>query len=229
MKRILLMTAVLAIVGVSAIQANAATINKKNKLSYSMGYETGRVFRGHGVNINAKVFSSGMQDGLKGNPTKMTKKQIQQTLAAYQKQTLEKLQKKIKKAAKKNRQAAQKFLAANKNKSGVVTTKSGLQYKVIKKGTGSRPSKNSTVTVNYEGKLVNGKVFDSSYRRGRPATFSLKGVIKGWQEVIPMMKAGSTWMIYLPPKLAYGSRGAPGMIGPNEVLIFKVNLISVKK
>lgn len=121
------------------------------------------------------------------------------------------------------------FLSANKNKAGVVTTASGLQYEVIETGKGKKPTITDSVTVDYEGKLINGKVFDSSYQRGQPATFPLNQVIAGWQEAIPMMNEGSTWMLYIPAKLAYGEEGAGGVIGPNEALIFKVHLISVNK
>lgn len=121
------------------------------------------------------------------------------------------------------------FLSANKNKSGVVTTASGLQYEVLEAGKGPKPQKTDTVTVDYEGKLINGKVFDSSYERGQPASFPLDQVIVGWQEAIPMMNEGSTWMLYIPAKLAYGDSGAGGVIGPNETLVFKVHLIKINK
>jgi len=127
----------------------------------------------------------------------------------------------------KNLQTGEAFLAKNKNKKGVVSLPSGLQYKILKKGTGPKPSTTSVVTVNYEGKLINGTVFDSSYRRGQPTTFPLNNVIPGWQQALQLMKVGSTWKIFVPPQLAYGSRGAGSAIGPNETLIFKVNLIKI--
>lgn len=120
------------------------------------------------------------------------------------------------------------FLMANKNKKGVITLPSGLQYEVIVEGKGKKPSLTDTVTVDYEGKLVNGKVFDSSYQRGQPASFPVNGVIPGWTEALQLMNTGSTWMLYIPPTLAYGQAGAGGLIGPNETLIFKVHLINVK-
>jgi FKBP-type peptidyl-prolyl cis-trans isomerase FklB len=121
------------------------------------------------------------------------------------------------------------FLAANKHKHGVVTLPDGLQYKIIKQGTGDKPTINDTVTVNYEGTLVGGKVFDSSYKRGTPATFPVNGVIPGWTESLQLMPVGSTWMLYIPANLAYGDAGAPPAIGPNEVLIFKVELLNIQK
>lgn len=130
-------------------------------------------------------------------------------------------------AAEKNLQAGEKFLAENKTKPGVKSLADGLQYKIIKAGSGKKPSVNDTVTVNYEGKLISGQVFDSSYKRGQPTTFPLTNVIPGWQEALQQMPVGSTWEIFVPPQLAYGSRGAGNAIGPNETLIFKVQLIKI--
>ncbi len=120
-----------------------------------------------------------------------------------------------------------RFLDENKARAGVKVTKSGLQYEVVKEGTGKSPAATDTVTVNYEGKLLNGTVFDSSYRRGQPIQFPLNRVIPGWTEGVQLMKTGATYLFYIPSKLAYGPQGAPGAIGPNECLIFKVELISI--
>lgn len=128
-----------------------------------------------------------------------------------------------------NQSKGETFLTDNKSKPGVVALPSGLQYKVIKQGTGETPSANDTVTVNYAGKLINGKEFDSSYKRGQPATFPVNGVIPGWTEALQLMKVGSVWELYIPANLAYGSHGAGSDIGPNETLIFKVELLGVKK
>lgn len=125
--------------------------------------------------------------------------------------------------------AGEAFLSTNKAKPGVVTLPDGLQYKIITEGKGEKPTINDVVTVNYAGKLINGKEFDSSYKRGEPATFPVSGVIPGWTEALQLMPAGSTWELYIPASLAYGEQGAPPSIGPNETLIFKVQLISVKK
>lgn len=121
-----------------------------------------------------------------------------------------------------------KFMEANKQKPGVVTLHSGLQYEILEQGQGKKPGKQDVVTVDYEGKLLNGKVFDSSYQRGEPISFPVMGVIAGWQEALQLMPVGSTWMLYIPSNLAYGKTGAGGLIGPNEDLIFKVHLISIK-
>lgn len=130
--------------------------------------------------------------------------------------------------ADKNQADGQKFLAENKTKPGVVTLPDGLQYKIIDAGTGPKPSSTSTVTVDYEGSLIDGTVFDSSYKRGQPISFPVNGVIKGWQEALPLMNTGATWMLYIPAELAYGAAGAGDVIGPNSTLIFKVHLISVQ-
>ena len=128
-----------------------------------------------------------------------------------------------------NKQKGEAFLAANKRKPGVVTLPNGLQYKVLVAGNGKRPTKSDIVTVNYAGTLIDGTEFDSSYKRGQPATFPVAGVIPGWTEALQLMKEGSTWELYIPASLAYGEMGAPPAIGPNETLIFKVELISVGK
>jgi FKBP-type peptidyl-prolyl cis-trans isomerase FklB len=129
----------------------------------------------------------------------------------------------------KNKTAGDAFLAANKNKPGVVTLPDGLQYKIIKAGNGPKPTANDTVTVNYAGTLINGTEFDSSYKRGQPATFPVNGVIAGWTEALQLMPVGSTWELYIPSELAYGQNGAPPVIGPNETLIFKVELLGINK
>ena len=127
------------------------------------------------------------------------------------------------------KQAGEAFLMANKTKPGVVTLKDGLQYKIITPGNGASPTAADTVTVNYAGTLIDGTEFDSSYKRGEPATFPVSGVIPGWTEALQLMKPGATWMLYIPADLAYGDQGAPPSIGPNETLIFKVELLNVKK
>jgi FKBP-type peptidyl-prolyl cis-trans isomerase FklB len=128
-----------------------------------------------------------------------------------------------------NQMSGDAFLSANKKKQGVVTLNDGLQYKILKQGTGDMPTDSDVVTVNYKGTLVNGQEFDSSYKRGEPATFPVAGVIPGWTEALKLMKVGSKWELYIPASLAYGEQGAPPAIGPNETLIFEVELLGVKK
>lgn len=200
----------------------------QDKLSYSMGVATGKAFKMHGLTINPKAFALGLQHGLTGAKTLMSPQDISNTLSNFQKKTSDKVNQTAQPSGAQNAQEGAAFLAANKSKPGVVTLPSGLQYKIVKAGTGAKPTVNDTVTVDYQGQLINGKVFDSSYKRGVPATFPLQDVIAGWTEGLQLMKTGGTWMFYIPAKLAYGERGAPGAIPPNATLIFKVHLISTK-
>ena len=203
--------------------------NQTDKLSYAIGVQTGKAFKTHNIKINPQAFSAGLEDATAGKSYQVSQTEMSKVLMAFRKESMEKLQAQVQQMATDNAKKGAAFLAANKNQSGVTTTSSGLQYKILKKGTGQSPTLNDTVTVNYQGSLISGKVFDSSYKRGKPVTFPVNGVIKGWQEALTMMKPGAVWMLYIPAKLAYGSQGAPGAIGPNETLIFKVQLISVKK
>lgn len=216
------------LVGVSAYAATTLS-TEQDKLSYSMGVMTGKAFKEHQIQVNAQAFSAGLNDGYTGNKTLLTDTEMHQLLANFQQQAMVKMQEKMKQAAAENAQKGQAFLAENKSKPDVKTTADGLQYKVIKPGNGESPAATDTVTVNYEGRLLDGKVFDSSYQRGKPITFPVNGVIKGWQEALQLMKPGAEWELYIPAELAYGTQGAPGVIGPNETLIFKVSLISVQK
>ncbi len=198
------------------------------KLGYSIGLTTGRAYRSHSVNFNVDAYIAGFKDGYQGQPQKLTNAQIQKTLSDYSKKSIAKLQAQMAKQAKVNAAAGTAFLKKNKSMPDVKTLASGLQYKIITPGKGKSPTTKDSVTVNYEGRLLNGKVFDSSYKRGKPVTFPIGNVIKGWQQALVLMKPGATWEIYVPSDLAYGQRGAPQVIGPNETLIFKINLISVK-
>jgi len=218
----------MAVAGI-AFSANATSLKtQQDKLSYAMGAETGKAFKMHNIAVNVNAYMAGLQDASQGKKLQMSDQQIQTVLTQFQKKAIKKMQSKLTEEGMKNQQLGAAFLATNKTKPGVVTTPSGLQYKIVKQGHGPKPSKNAIVTVDYEGKLINGQVFDSSYKRGRPATFPVTGVIQGWQEALQMMHRGATWMVYIPPKLAYGAQGVPGGIGPNETLIFKVHLISIK-
>lgn len=211
--------------------AVAATSIKSNqdKLSYAMGYETGKAFKSHDISVKPTVYALGLQDGLTGARPQLSEKQIRTVLTNFQKESVAKIAKQMKAMADENKKAGDAFLEKNKAKPGVQTLQSGLQYKVIKAGKGPVPTENDVVVVNYEGKLLSGKVFDSSYKRGKPVTLPVRGVIKGWQQALTMMKTGATWELYIPSDLAYGTTGAPGVIGPNDTLIFKVQLLRIKK
>ena len=214
---------------VASTLATAQSHSDKDNLSYAMGYRTGQALKAQSIDINTKQFSQGLTAGVTGAKPAVSDADMQQSLMNMQKKMGEKMQQQYAAEAGQNEKAGAEFLAKNAKEAGVVTTASGLQYKIINAGSGESPAATDTVTVNYEGKLINGTVFDSSYKRGQPATFKVNQVIKGWQEALQLMKPGATWMLYIPSNLAYGKMGAPGAIGPNETLVFKVDLISVKK
>jgi FKBP-type peptidyl-prolyl cis-trans isomerase FklB len=197
--------------------------DQKDKVSYSLGLNIGFNLGRQNISINPDVLTAGIKDAIAGKP-QLTTDQVKETMAAFEKDMTEKQ----KVAGEKNAAEGTKFLEENKKKEGVKTTADGLQYKSIKEGTGAQPKGNDTVTVNYRGTLINGTEFDSSYKRGQPATFPLNGVIKGWTEGLQLMKAGSKYQLFIPPNLAYGDRAVGPDISANSTLIFDVELIGVK-
>lgn len=209
--------------------SNSALPTETDRLSYALGVETGKSFKAHNITLSPNVFAQGLQDALNGNKTLMTNDEITQTLKSFQHSSATKLQAQMKQSGQKNQQFGNAFLDANKERPGVVTTRSGLQYKIITPAAGAKPTLSDVVSVDYEGRLLDGKIFDSSYERGTPATFPVNAVIPGWQEALQLMPMGSTWELYIPANLAYGEEGAQGVIGPNETLIFKVHLIKIQK
>lgn len=210
--------------------AEPAKMTTEQQLSYALGVQATKSFQSHGIHIDIKSYMQGMTDKQNNSPLKMTDAQIIQTISNLQKQQTEKAQQQRQSLAKTNLAASEAYLEENAARPGVKTLDSGIQYQVITKGNGPKPSISDTVTVDYEGKLIDGTVFDSSYKRGEPATFPLNGVILGWQKALTQMPVGSTWIIFIPPALAYGDQGTPdGLIGPNQALTFKVNLIKIDK
>ena len=199
----------------------------KDKLSYIIGVQIGNDLKSQSVDVDPVLVNKGMQDSIAGNKLLISDQEAKDIIAAYQKERAGKMAEEKKKLGEKNKQEGTAFLAANKKKEGVKTLPSGLQYKVIKEGTGKTPKATDTVVTQYKGTLINGTEFDSSYRRNEPATFPVNGVIRGWTEALQLMKEGSKWEIVVPPELAYGEQGA-GPIGPNATLIFEVELVSVK-
>ena len=197
--------------------------DSKDKVSYSIGLNIGFNLKKQNVSINPDTFVLGLKDALAGKP-QMTDEQVKETMTAFEKEMIDKQ----KAAGVKNGAEGEKFLAENKKKEGVKTTASGLQYKVVKEGTGAQPKEKDTVMANYRGTLIDGTEFDSSYKRGQPATFPVSGVIKGWTEALQMMKVGSKYQLFIPAKLAYGERAIGPDIGPNSTLIFEVELLDVK-
>lgn len=217
---------VLVTFAVSAFAKEPEAVLKtdKQKFSYTVGFQLGQNLKRQNLDVDPKIVAQGIEGALSGTASKLTTDEMHASIQAYQK----KEQEKTEALAKKNLEAGQAFLEANKKKAGVVMLPSGLQYKVITEGKGKQPKATDTVVAQYRGTLINGTEFDSSYKRNQPATFPVNGVIKGWQEILPLMKEGSKWQVYIPADLAYGPRGARGAIGPNEVLIFDIDLLSVK-
>jgi FKBP-type peptidyl-prolyl cis-trans isomerase FklB len=214
--------------------APAATPNipglptKKDQVSYAIGMNIGKGLHRDSIDVDPNVILQGLKDGLGDSKTLMTDDQAQQSLMQLQMEVRAQQDAKRKQESVDNQKAGEAFLAANKTKPGVVTTADGLQYKIITQGTGAKPTIDDVVTVNYKGTLINGKEFDSSYKRGEPATFPVRGVIKGWTEALQLVPVGTKFQLWLPPDLAYGEHGAGQDIGPNETLIFEVELMSVK-
>lgn len=223
----------------ASAQDSSVLKTDKAKLSYSMGVSTAKNMKRfsemHALDLDVALIEKGVKDGFAGKEMLLTEKEIQEILAGLQKKLTEKQQaeraeqeKKMKVLGEKNKVESKKFLDENRGKKGVKTNPSGLQYHVIKEGTGKIPKETDRVTVNYKGSLIDGTEFDSSYKRGKPATFPVNGVIKGWTEALQLMKEGSKWQLVIPPQLAYGESGTPGgPIGPNATLIFEVELISI--
>jgi FKBP-type peptidyl-prolyl cis-trans isomerase FklB len=208
---------------------NTALKSEKDKVSYSIGLNIGNNFKSQSVDINSDILAKGIKDALSGSKPLMTETEIQETMAAFQKEMNAKQAERIKELAEKNKKEGEAFLAENKKKNEVKTTASGLQYKIIKAGNGPKPKATDTVAVNYRGTLIDGKEFDSSYKRGEPASFPLNGIIPGWTEAMQLMPVGSKWQLFLPPALAYGERGSGREIGPNATLVFEVELLSINK
>jgi FKBP-type peptidyl-prolyl cis-trans isomerase FklB len=209
-------------------QSAPAFANQKDKISYAIGMNIGNGLRKQGVDIDPNMLRQGLQDTLAGGKTLLTEDEAHATLTELSNDMRKKQQEKMQQAADTNKKEGDAFLAANKAKAGVVTLPSGLQYKVITAGTGPKPTAKDSVVCNYKGTLVDGKEFDSSYKRGEPATFPVSGVIKGWTEALQLMPVGSKWQLVVPSDLAYGDRGQGPDIGPGATLVFEVELLSIQ-
>jgi FKBP-type peptidyl-prolyl cis-trans isomerase FklB len=199
----------------------------KEKQSYAMGMNLGMGLHKQGLMLDTALLARGMKDAMTGSKTALTEDEARAAVQQLQNEVRQKMQAKAQEESAANKKAGEEFLAANKSKDGVVTLPDGLQYKILKEGTGPKPTASDTVSCNYRGTLINGKEFDSSYKRGEPTSFPVGGVIKGWTEALQLMSVGSKWQLFIPPDLAYGDRGAGADIGPGETLIFEVELISI--
>ena len=217
---------IIAIAGLWVGQALAADLGSdKQRFSYLIGMQVGQQLKNDNIDLDEAAFLAAIKDAMSGAKPQLSEDQMKTTVEHMQQQR----QAQAQKLGEQNRVEGDKFLAANKTKPGVKVTSSGLQFKVIKAGTGAKPKLTDTVEVDYRGTLIDGREFDSSYARGKPAVFPVNGVIPGWQEALQDMQEGAKWQIYVPSELAYGDRGAGGLIGPNATLIFDVELHKIQK
>jgi FKBP-type peptidyl-prolyl cis-trans isomerase FklB len=208
---------------------NTSTLTtQKDKVSYAIGMNIGTNLHRQAVDVDPKILQQGLEDSLAGGKTLLSEDEAKATLMQLQTDMRQKQQEKMQQAAATNKKEGEAFLAANKSKDGVVTLPSGLQYKILTAGTGPKPTAGDSVVCNYRGTLIDGKEFDSSYKRGQPATFPVAGVIKGWTEALQLMPVGSKWQLFVPADLAYAEKGSGPDIGPNATLIFEVELLSIQ-
>ncbi|MGC2450456.1 MAG: FKBP-type peptidyl-prolyl cis-trans isomerase [Candidatus Sulfotelmatobacter sp.] len=203
------------------------TQREKNSYALGMSIGTGLKKQGVGASVDPALVSRGLRDAISGGKTSMTEDEMRAALQQLRTQVQGAQQAKAHAEGASSRKEGEAFLAANKTKEGVQTLPDGLQYKILQQGNGPKPTANDTVTVNYRGTLINGKEFDSSYKRGQPISFPVSGVIKGWTEALQLMPVGSKWQLYIPSDLAYGDQGAGADIGPGQTLIFDVELLGI--
>ena len=227
--KLIVVLGILFLVFQVSAEENLVLKNQKDKVSYIIGMEMGKNFKKQSIDIDPDILTRGIKDAISGGKPLLTEQEVQETMATFQKEMMAKQEELAKKLGEKNKKEGEAFLAENKKKEGVKTLPSGLQYKVVKAGTGKKPKLNDTVTTHYRGTLIDGTEFDSSYRRGQPVSFPVAGVIPGWTEALQLMEEGAKWQLFIPPNLAYGERGAGRDIGPNATLIFEIELISIQE
>ena len=224
----------IAILGLGLLTASAHAAEtsvlktQKDKVSYSIGLDIGKNLKGQSIEVDPALLARGIQDAISDGKRLLTEEEVRTVMTAFQQEMQAKAAAKSKDLGDKNLKEGTAFLAENKKKKEVVTLPSGLQYKVITAGSGKKPKATDTVTTQYRGTLIDGTEFDSSYKRGQPATFPVTGVIPGWTEALQLMPVGSKWQLFIPPALAYSARGAGQQIGPNATLIFEVELLSIQ-
>ena len=199
----------------------------KDKLSYAIGYQIGTDFKYRAMDLNMETVIRALRDAINEQEPAVPEQEMAAMLRAMQERMQAEQLEKFKQLAEENKQKSEQFLADNKSKKNIVVLPSGVQYRIIEEGEGSRPTAESEVVVHYRSSTMNGLEFDSSFARGEPVTFKVNQVIKGWQEILPLMKTGATWQVFVPPELAYGIRGQRP-VGPNEALVFDINLVEVK-
>jgi len=228
MKRLLTLLMALGLLTLPAAIGDTTEFKTpKEKFSYALGMEIGSDFRKQALDLNPQTLSKGIADAFAGAKTLLTEDEMRAVLKSAQAELQAKQAALRAEKLQANQKEGEAFLAANKTKEGVITLPDGLQYKILKAGTGKKPDADDTVTCNYRGTFIDGTEFDSSAKHNGPATFTLKGVIKGWAEALQLMPAGSSWRLYVPPHLAYGEHGAGNVIPPNTTLIFDIELLAV--
>jgi FKBP-type peptidyl-prolyl cis-trans isomerase FklB len=219
------LAAALATVFPALVAAQTTSLaTDKEKFSYTVGIQIGQSLKEDGLDIDVNALSQAIRDVMAGTAPRLSMEQMQAAVQAFQMQQMEARDA----SAKENLRAGQAFLAENRTKAGVVETRSGLQYQIVEEGAGKQPGEQDTVVVNYRGTLIDGTEFDSSFRRGEPVTFPVNAVIPGWREALQLMKEGAKWKVFIPADLAYGERGAGPNIGPNETLVFDIELLQVE-
>ena len=201
----------------------------KEKVSYCIGLETGRNLKHQFADMDVQMLNDGLKDGLSENNPKLAQEEIRSILTALRNQMEQQQRQFIAEMAQENKKQGDNFLAMNKQKEGVVTLPSGLQYKVVKSGSGAKPSLFDNVTIHYKGTFIDGRVFDSSFDRGQPQNFTVNKLIAGWSEALQLMQVGDKWQLFVPSYLAYGEHGFGPEIGPNTTLIFEVELLGINQ
>lgn len=225
--------------GLLAVQVSAAEIQttttndtlttKQDKISYIFGHNIGKNMNQQGIEISMDAMSQGIKDGFSNGESKIAVEEMTNLMRDFRKEMTARKSEKKKLQSDQNSKEGKDFLAENAKKEGVVVLPSGLQYKVMISGTGNSPKADDKVKTNYRGTLINGTEFDSSYKRSKPTTFPVNGVIAGWTEALQLMKEGAKWQLFVPSDLAYGKRGAGNQIGPDATLIFEIELIEIEK
>lgn len=228
MKFAVVVIATLLALPLSGMAQSSELTSRIDSVSYMLGANMAQGMSRDGLDLNPDLIYQGMLDVFSGDGSKIDQQTAQALMMAFQQELMAKQQANMQAQGEENMAKAQEFLTQNAEKEGIIVTESGLQYEVLEPGEGPKPTPQNTVVVHYEGRLLNGDVFDSSYQRGQPATFGVTQVIQGWIEGLQLMSPGSKYRFFIPPNLAYGPRGSQPNIGPNEALIFDVELIEIR-
>lgn len=218
--------AAVCLLGATAVSAQELSTDQ-DKLSYALGYQIGTDFKFRNVDVNLETLIQALRDAMNESGPQVPEEEMAALLQAMQEEMQAEQIEKFKEIAEENKRKSEEFLAGNRSKTNVVELPSGVQYRIIDEGAGDRPTLESEVIVHYRSSTMNGLEFDSSFARGEPVTFKVNQVLKGWQEVLPLMKPGALWQVFVPPEMAYGLRGQRP-VGPNEALVFDINLVEVK-